>query len=117
MNLLKVYDSATGFTMLINQLKTDPEVIDQSVLASVKKCLDGFKSNGGNINQIKVCGMLNQRETFALWDKTGKSLYNAVVWQCKCSVEVGERLEKKGLESESNQKTELIIDPYFSGTK
>lgn len=100
-----------------NRVEQEPEVIYQNVLASIKKCLDGFKLNGGNIHQIKACGISNQRETFVLWDKTGKPLYNAVVWQCKRSVDVCDKLKKQGLESKINKRTGLIIDPYFSGTK
>lgn len=100
-----------------NQVEQEPEMIYQNVLTSVKKCLDGFKSSGGEIKRIKACGISNQRETFVLWDKFGKPLYNAVVWQCKRSIEVCDRLKGKGLETKINQKTGLIIDPYFSGTK
>ena len=50
-----------------------------------------------------------------LWDKAGKPLYNAIVWQCKRSVDVCEKLKSKGLAAKINQKTGLIIDPYFSG--
>ncbi len=100
-----------------NRVEQEPEMIYQNVLNSVKKCLKGFRSAGGNIGMIKACGISNQRETFVLWNKTGKPLYNAVVWQCKRSVEVCERLRSEGLESKIKQKTGLIIDPYFSGTK
>lgn len=100
-----------------NRVEQEPESIYQNVLTSVKKCLDGFQSAGGDINKITVCGISNQRETFVLWDKTGKPLYNAVVWQCKRSVDVCERLKRNGLESKINKKTGLIVDPYFSGTK
>lgn len=100
-----------------NQVEQEPEVIYQNVLTSVKKCLDGFQSGGGDVNLIKTCGISNQRETMVLWDKAGHPLYNAVVWQCKRSVGVCERLEKSGLSAKINEKTGLIIDPYFSGTK
>ena len=100
-----------------NRVEQEPEMIYQNVLASVKKCLEGFHGIGGDIKQIKACGISNQRETFVLWDKTGKPLYNAVVWQCKRSIEVCDRLKGQGLESKVNRKTGLIIDPYFSGTK
>ncbi|GJM33912.1 MAG: glycerol kinase [Saprospiraceae bacterium] len=100
-----------------NRVEQEPEVIYKNVLESVKKCLAGFKSQGGDCSQITACGISNQRETFLLWDKSGKPLYNAVVWQCKRSVEVCDRLKSEGLESKINQKTGLIIDPYFSGTK
>ncbi len=100
-----------------NRVEQEPEVIYQNVLTSVKKCLDGFQSGGGDVNLIKACGISNQRETMVLWDKSGHPLYNAVVWQCKRSVGACERLEKSGLATKINEKTGLIIDPYFSGTK
>lgn len=100
-----------------NFVEQEPEVIYQNVLASVKKCLNGFKTNGGDLNQIKACGISNQRETFLLWDKNGKPLYNAVVWQCKRSITICDRLKKEGFATKINEKTGLIIDPYFSGTK
>lgn len=100
-----------------NFVEQEPEVIYQNVLASVKKCLNGFKTNGGDLNQIKACGISNQRETFLLWDKNGKPLYNAVVWQCKRSIAICDRLKKEGFATKINEKTGLIIDPYFSGTK
>jgi glycerol kinase len=100
-----------------NRVEQHPEEIYQNVLTSVKKCLDGFKQEGGDIGGIRACGISNQRETFLLWDNTGKPLCNAVVWQCKRSVDVCERLTQQGLATKINQKTGLIIDPYFSGTK
>ncbi|MBN7810780.1 glycerol kinase GlpK [Algoriphagus sp. H41] len=100
-----------------NRVEQDPEEIYQNVLTSVRKCLDGFAANGGDLAQIKACGISNQRETFVIWDETGKPLHPAIVWQCKRSVAVCERLEKKGFGTKINEKTGLIIDPYFSGTK
>ncbi len=52
-----------------------------------------------------------------VWDKSGKPLYNAVVWQCKRSVEICESLKQQKLGELINNKTGLLIDPYFSGTK
>jgi glycerol kinase len=52
-----------------------------------------------------------------VWDKEGRPLHNAVVWQCKRSVQICEELRQKGLSQTINQKTGLVIDPYFSGTK
>ncbi|MEP4531652.1 MAG: glycerol kinase GlpK [Cyclobacteriaceae bacterium] len=100
-----------------NRVEQEPEVIYQNVLLSVKRCLKGFAADGGDASQIKACGISNQRETLVLWDKEGNPLYNAVVWQCKRSVDVCTRLEKEGLAPKLNEKTGLIIDPYFSGTK
>jgi glycerol kinase len=92
--------------------------IYQNVLASVKKCLNQYRQSVSNdLTKIKTCGISNQRETFVLWDKSGRPLSNAVIWQCKRSVEICSRLKKSGLEKEVNKRTGLIIDPYFSGTK
>ncbi len=99
-------------------VEQDPEGIYQNVLTSVKQCLAQFTAAGFSINDIKTCGISNQRETFVVWDQNGKPLYNAVVWQCKRSIAICERLKQVlGLEDEIKQKTGLIIDPYFSGTK
>lgn len=94
-----------------------PEEIYRNVLTSVEKCLEVFKAGGGNLMDIKAVGISNQRETFVVWDEAGIPLYNAVVWQCKRSVKVCERLQKEDLEGIIRRKTGLIIDPYFSGTK
>lgn len=100
-----------------NWVEQDPEGIYQNVLLAIKSCLEGFRSEGGNTQSIKACGISNQRETFIIWDKEGKPLYNAVVWQCKRSIEVCARLEREGLAAKIKQRTGLIIDPYFSGSK
>ena len=68
-------------------------------------------------NEIAGIGISNQRETFVVWDKEGKPLYPAVVWQCKRSVAVCEELIKQGLSETVKRKTGLVIDPYFSATK
>ena len=99
-------------------VEQQPEEIYQSVLNSVRACLQNFtETSGKNPKDIVACGISNQRETFLVWDKAGAPLSNAVVWQCKRSVEVCERLKKAGIEPEVTNRTGLIIDPYFSGTK
>lgn len=108
---LKTYFSEGGF------VEQDPEEIYQNVLTSVQKCIEEFKSNGEETLSIKACGISNQRETFVVWDEKGKPLHNAVVWQCKRSIEICGRLKSAGLEEQIKKKTGLIIDPYFSGTK
>jgi glycerol kinase len=108
---LKSYFPQTGF------VEQDPQEIYVSVLDSVKQCLANFKEQGGDASQIKTCGISNQRETLVLWDKNGTPLHNAVVWQCKRSVEVCNQLKATGIEDEISKRTGLIIDPYFSGTK
>ncbi|MES2773834.1 MAG: glycerol kinase GlpK [Bacteroidota bacterium] len=107
------------YTIYFNDgfVEQDPETIYQNVLASVKKCLQQFVENGFSKNDITAIGISNQRETFVVWDEDGKPLHNAVVWQCKRSVLICERLKKQDLSNMVNEKTGLIIDPYFSATK
>lgn len=67
---------------------------------------------------IAALGITNQRETTVVWDKiTGEPIYNAIVWQCRRTSEYAEELKQKGYEDMVRQKTGLIIDAYFSGTK
>ena len=98
-------------------VEQDPEEIYHNVLASIKKCLHQFNKKGFDTTGIAAIGISNQRETFVIWDKNGKPLYPAVVWQCKRSVQVCEALKQKGLSAIIHQKTGLVIDPYFSATK
>lgn len=94
-----------------------PDEIYNNVLSSVSACINSFRKDGGDVKAIKGCGISNQRETFIIWDKNGNPLYNAILWQCKRSIAVCERLKEEGVEPIIKQKTGLIIDPYFSGTK
>lgn len=73
------------------------------------------KVGAGNIAAI---GITNQRETTVVWDKrTGKPVYNAIVWQSRQTVDICEALKARGLDPEIRYKTGLLIDAYFSGTK
>ena len=98
-------------------VEQDPEGIFQNVIASVQDCLQQFNEKGLDVNEIVSIGISNQRETFVIWDREGKPLCPAVVWQCKRSVKVCELLKEKGLSEVIQQKTGLVIDPYFSATK
>ena len=109
---LKSYFPRVGF------VEQNPKEIYYSTLESVDLCLKDFiEKTSGNLEQIVACGISNQRETFVLWDESGNPLSNAVVWQCKRSVGVCDRLKESGIEEEIKARTGLIIDPYFSGTK
>ncbi|HWR42494.1 glycerol kinase GlpK [Sporomusa sp.] len=67
---------------------------------------------------IAAIGITNQRETTVVWDKTtGKPVYNAIVWQSRQTMEICNDLKAKGLEATFRQKTGLVVDAYFSGTK
>ena len=98
-------------------VEQEPEGIVQNVLTSVEKCLNNFKAKGGELSSIEACGISNQRETFVLWDEKGAPLYNAVVWQCKRSIEICKSWKEAGYEAIIKSKTGLLLDPYFSGTK
>ncbi|OPJ56020.1 glycerol kinase GlpK [Alkalithermobacter paradoxus] len=69
-------------------------------------------------DEIAAIGITNQRETTVVWDKnTGKPIYNAIVWQCRRTANICDELKRKGLEKEIKEKTGLVVDAYFSGTK
>ncbi|MBP1913847.1 glycerol kinase [Lederbergia galactosidilyticus] len=68
--------------------------------------------------QIEGIGITNQRETTVVWDRhTGKPIYNAIVWQSRQTASICHDLKEQGLEETFRNKTGLLIDPYFSGTK
>lgn len=67
---------------------------------------------------LAAIGITNQRETILLWErKSGRPLYNAIVWQDRRTAPLCERLRSEGLETLFTAKTGLLLDPYFSGTK
>lgn len=71
-----------------------------------------------DFSQIAAIGITNQRETTILWDrKTGKPLMNAIVWQDRRTTELCQKLKKEGFEDLIQQKTGLLLDPYFSASK
>lgn len=73
---------------------------------------------GLSAGDISAIGITNQRETAVVWDKTtGRPIYNAIVWQSRQTMDICNELKAKGLEAEFKQKTGLVVDAYFSGTK
>lgn len=73
---------------------------------------------GITADDIAAIGITNQRETTVVWDKiTGKPVYNAIVWQCRRTAPICDDLKGKGLAEAIRQKTGLVVDAYFSGTK
>jgi glycerol kinase len=74
--------------------------------------------NGVSASEIAAIGITNQRETTVVWDKnTGKPVYNAIVWQSRQTTDICEQLKAAGHDDLFREKTGLLIDPYFSGTK
>ncbi|MBB4053144.1 glycerol kinase [Devosia subaequoris] len=93
----------------------DPEEIWESVVWSVKKALSEANVTASDIAAI---GITNQRETVVIWDKaTGEPIHNAIVWQDRRTAAYCAELKKAGRESMVTQRTGLLLDPYFSGTK
>jgi len=74
--------------------------------------------SGVKAQDIAAIGITNQRETGIVWDRiTGDPVYNAIVWQDRRTAGLCDRLKRDGLEALVQEKTGLVIDPYFSGTK
>ncbi len=70
------------------------------------------------VSDISAIGITNQRETTVVWDKkTGKPIYNAIVWQSRQTMDICEELKAAGHDAMVREKTGLVIDAYFSGTK
>jgi len=85
---------------------------------TAKVISQAIKKTGVDAKRIAAIGITNQRETTVIWDrKTGKPIYNAIVWQCRRTTDICDQLKKKGYEKTFCKKTGLVIDAYFSGTK
>lgn len=111
----KSYQEIPQFFPRPGWVEHDPEAIwsaSQSVLRSV------VKKARVKTADIQAVGITNQRETLVPWDGvTGKPLARAIVWQCRRTADLCEDLKKSGAESWVREKTGLVIDPYFSGSK
>ncbi len=93
----------------------NPDAILKSQLRSLA---DALIDGGIEAKEIAAIGITNQRETTVLWDKrTGKPVYNAIVWQCRRTAAMCEQLKSEGLGEYIKEHTGLIIDAYFSATK
>ncbi len=93
----------------------DPNTILKITYDSIREVIQ--KANI-DPHKIAVIGITNQRETTILWDKkTGKPVYNAIVWQCKRTAGLVEKLKSKGYDKLFRNATGLVLDPYFSATK
>jgi glycerol kinase len=93
----------------------DPEEIYQNTVQVVKNLVEKARIQK---SKIKVLGISNQRETAMVWDrKTGKPVYNAVVWQCARGASICEEIEKNGGAKIVRERTGLPLSPYFSAAK
>lgn len=89
------------------------------IWTSVLSCIaDVLRKAEIEPSQVAGIGITNQRETTVVWDKTtGRPIYQAIVWQSRQTEEICEELREAGYEKIFKDKTGLLIDPYFSGTK
>ena len=73
---------------------------------------------GASLSDVEAVGVSNQRETTLVWDaQTGEPIYNAIVWQCRRTADMCDKLKEEGLDKLIYQKTGLVADAYFSATK
>ncbi len=91
----------------------DPEEIWRTTVEVLNKAIADVPPEA-----IKAVGITNQRETTVVWDaETGKPVYNAIVWQCRRTADLCNKLKADGHEETIRSKTGLVVDAYFSGTK
>lgn len=113
-----VFSSQLEFTQYFPQdgwVEHDPEEIWSTTLSVVQDVLKFAREND---KEIAAIGITNQRETTVVWDRTtGEPVYNAIVWQDRRTAAYCETLRKQGREQLFADKTGLLLDPYFSGTK
>lgn len=84
----------------------------------ISVAVEAMQKINAEASQIVSIGITNQRETTLVWDKeTGEPIYHAIVWQCRRTAEYCDSLKAQGLSEMIREKTGLLIDPYFSGTK
>ena len=106
------------FTQIFPQpgwVEHDADEIFSTQLEVARQAMANIGATAGDIAAI---GITNQRETTVVWNKTtGRPICNAIVWQCRRTAEYCDSLSKQGLVDTIRQKTGLVIDPYFSGTK
>lgn len=99
-------------------VEQNPVALYENTLSSVGLCLlEAERNNPEVLHRIGTVGISNQRESFLLWDQKGTPLCNAIIWQCKRSIPICERLRGSTIEGEIKTRTGLILDPYFSGPK
>jgi len=93
----------------------DGEEIYLNTLKAVQTLLNETRVNAEEISVITIS---NQRETAIIWDKkTGKPVYNAIVWQCQRALDICNELKEKGYSDVVHEKTGLVLSPYFSASK
>ena len=113
-----IFSSQKEFTQFFPKngwVEHDPEEIWKTTIKTLREAIQKAKKLKGEVLTI---GITNQRETTILWDKkTGKTVYRAIVWQDRRTEDYCKKLRKQNKDTTIFNKTGLLIDPYFSGTK
>jgi glycerol kinase len=93
----------------------DPVEIWESVAACIAEAL---KKGNASPSDVAAIGITNQRESTILWNKdTGAPLYNSICWQCRRTAEMCDQIKNAGHEPAIREKTGLVVDAYFTGTR
>ena len=109
----RAYGEVRQFYPRPGWVEHDAEQIYRSVVKLGREAMTKARLRAADLAAI---GLTNQRETFVVWErKTGRPLHRAIVWQCRRSAEICDRLRDR--EAAVSERTGLLIDPYFSGTK
>src|SRR2546421_9629498 len=121
-----VFDHAGAIVSVVQQefpqiypapglVEHNPEDIWSSQLSVAQEAL---QKAGASATDVAAIGITNQRETAIVWDKaTGQPVFNAIVWQSRLTFPICDELTAKGFDKEIRERTGLVTDAYFSGTK
>lgn len=122
-----IFDSLTGKitgmeSIPLKQIYPQPGWVEHDALSiyndQMTATIGAIRQAGISPDDIECIGITNQRETVVVWDKnTGKPIYNAIVWQCRRTSDICDKLKIRGLAETVKSKTGLVVDAYFSGTK
>ena len=111
----RAYSEFTQYFPKAGWVEHDAEEI---FTVTIRVIYEALRVGGVSADEIEAIGITNQRETAVVWDrKTGEPVHRAIVWQDRRTARYCDELKSQGLEEWVREKTGLVIDPYFSGTK
>ena len=106
------------FTQIFPQPGWVEHDADEIFATQLEVARQAMRNIGATAGDIAAIGITNQRETTIVWDRhTGRPVYNAIVWQCRRTVDYCDAMRQLSLNDTIRSKTGLVIDPYFSATK
>ena len=106
------------FTQIFPQTGWVEHDADEIFATQLEVAQIALRNLGATAADIAAIGITNQRETTVVWNKyTGRPVYHAIVWQCRRTADLCQKLRQEGWTDAVRQKTGLVIDPYFSTTK